>query len=105
MYVRETSSSTSSDEYVHKITRMPFIYKADFVSEESIKNMKDAMKEFELKWTPSIHMPKAAARIWLRCTDVRVERLQDISETDAEKEGCERRYSIYKGNPVSFEVM
>lgn len=40
------------------------------------------------KWRPSIHMPKKAARIFLRVTDVRVERVQDISEEDAWKEGC-----------------
>lgn len=32
------------------------------------------------KWKPSIHMPKDAARIWLKVTDVRVERLQEISQ-------------------------
>ena len=37
---------------------------------------------------PSIHMPKEAARIWLKVKDVRVERLQEISEKQAEKEGC-----------------
>lgn len=31
-------------------------------------------------WRPSIHMPKAAARIWLKVTDVRVERLQEIDD-------------------------
>lgn len=36
---------------------------------------------------PSIHMPKEAARIWLKVTDVRVERLQDITEDQTEEEG------------------
>lgn len=40
------------------------------------------------KWKPSIRMPKEAARIWLRVTDVRVERLQDMTDDDAEAEGC-----------------
>lgn len=44
----------------------------------------------DAKWYPSIHMPKEAARIWLKVTDVRVERLQKCGEgwcIDIEKEG------------------
>ena len=41
----------------------------------------------DAKWKPSIHMPKEAARIWLKVTDVRVERLQDITENGIKDEG------------------
>ena len=41
------------------------------------------------KWKPSFHMPKEAARIWLKVTDVRVERLQEITEDGAWQEGTD----------------
>lgn len=46
--------------------------------------------DFHCVWHPSIHMPKEAARIWLKVTGVRVERLQECGEgwcIDIEKEG------------------
>ena len=42
---------------------------------------------YDLKWHPSIHMPKEAARIWLKVTDVRVECLQDMTLDDFLSEG------------------
>ncbi len=49
------------------------------------------------KWHPSIHMPKEAARIFLRVTNVRVERLQDITDEESEKEGCSDYASTANG--------
>ncbi|MEI6823791.1 MAG: hypothetical protein WCL51_17820 [Bacteroidota bacterium] len=73
LWVRETFAPAIDD----------FAYKADY-SESVLKE--DRNKGL---WKPSIFMPKTAARIWLKIIDVRVERLKDISEEDASKEGAD----------------
>ncbi|ENM5773723.1 hypothetical protein V4V55_001123 [Vibrio mimicus] len=45
--------------------------------------------KIDMKWTPSIHMPRWASRLTLKVTDVRIERMQDISEKQCWKEGIE----------------
>lgn len=64
-----------------------YIYRADYSDTE--KFYRDG-KEIEMKWHPSLHMPKDAARIFLRVTNVRVERLQDITVEDALAEGMDK---------------
>ena len=52
----------------------------------------------EDRWHPSIHMPKEAARIFLRIINIRVERLQDAEECDIEDEGymgCPNEHTVY----------
>jgi hypothetical protein len=74
LYVRETWCDDR--QFTREDTPGRYFYKA---SEED---------GFTVKWHPSIHMPKEAARIWLKVTDVMVERLQEITEVQAQAEGC-----------------
>lgn len=74
LWVRET---WYPEKYFNGLHENFFLkYKADFGPEP-----------VDWNWKPSIFMPKAVARIWLRVVDVRVERLQEISEGDAIAEG------------------
>lgn len=78
LYVRETWCALPVNEAGHMRGHSIYYYRADG----------DLRPEgWRGKWRPSIHMPKEAARIWLKVTDVRVERLQDITPKGAESEG------------------
>lgn len=74
LWVRETWSKDENGEYV---------YRANYGTTED-----DSFPPSMYKWKPSIHMPREAARIFLKVTNVKVERLQDIAEEDALKEGA-----------------
>lgn len=78
LWVRETWCNRMAWDGGNKI-----IYKADI--EDSLQHMH--------KWKPSIHMPRSAARLFLKVTDVRVEQLRDITEDGAKAEGI-RKFSI-----------
>lgn len=86
LYVRETFCPYDKG---HIIDGKKYVYKSDATNySESLR------KEFGYKWRPSIHMPKEAARIFLRVTDVRVERLRSIDEEQAKAEGANFRVGI-----------
>ncbi|PNH94055.1 hypothetical protein [Vibrio diazotrophicus] len=68
------------------------VYKSGYPQKQLLSKYESVMKESDIKWTPSIHMPRAASRLTLKVTDVRIERVQDITEDQAIKEGF--------GNPV-----
>lgn len=60
----------------------------------------------DAKWHPSIHMPKKAARIWLKVTNVRVEHLQDMQIEDIAKEGLHfNKYATDKEKVSEFSKL
>lgn len=86
LYVRETWH-----KYIKRVGKGESCRFAEFYGyRASVANSEDA----DEPWRPSIHMPKEAARIWLKVTDVRVERLQDMGKMDAVKEGIDTRLCI-----------
>lgn len=79
LYVRETWSEIKNADGSHN----KYVYKAS-----DQYPFGESRYIIKFNWKPSIHMPKKAARIWLKVTDVRVERLQDITEDGAKEEGA-----------------
>jgi hypothetical protein len=75
LWVRETWQHHGRPD-IHEVK---YIYKAD--KSKTVAEI--------IKWKPSIFMPKEACRLFLEVTDIRVERLQNISERDAISEGIE----------------
>lgn len=63
-------------------------YRADGRGEETVPP-DGGMDDAKVRWKPSIFMPRWACRLTLQVVSTRVERVQDISENDAEAEGCE----------------
>lgn len=80
LYVRETWCGLPVNEAGHMRGHTIYYYKAD--GELRPKGWRGT-------WHPSIHMPKEAARIWLKVTDVRVKRLQGITDEQAKREGIQ----------------
>ncbi len=78
------------------------LYRANYPDHvpSSYENLKSAE---EIRWRPSIHMPRWASRITLEITNLGVQRLQSISQNDAAREGLVRlpasgRYCINQGD-------
>jgi hypothetical protein len=85
LWVKETYAMYGENSII------PYEYKANF---------KEPIDKF-WKWKPSIFMPRKASRITLEITNIRVERLNDISEEDAIAEGVE--YINSEGNGVYYK--
>lgn len=92
LYVRETWMIQSMKNYEKNVK---FLYKArpTKLNEVHVSNKRyEEMLKFECKngWQSSLFMPKVAARIFLKVTNVRVERLQDIDGEGAKAEGIRK---------------
>lgn len=88
LWVRETHAfcprSPLAKTWSHTPEEARVIYGAD-----GERRLSGPLGPWKVKWRPSIHMPRWASRLTLEVTEVRVERLQDISEEDARAEGVE----------------
>jgi len=92
LYVRETFIIGLPDGTEQECENNPLtvFYRAD----DTVKDWIDwGGENINIPWKPSIHMPKKYARIFLKVTNVRVERLQDIRLDDVYAEGFIPEYS------------
>jgi len=87
LWVRETFAHTKQANINPIYPEYGYVYKATDQEWEDYLGW---------KWKPSLFMPKEACRLFLKVTDVHVERLQDISESDARAEGSRGSISIDK---------
>lgn len=90
MYVRETWQylyELDGNEQVIEDTGKYYYAATDTIPFKAYVD-ENGVEHDHATWRPSIHMPKEAARIWLKVTDVRVERLQEMKPVDVIKEGA-----------------
>lgn len=92
LYIRETFKIDSLSNLDKRLT---ILFKTGDKLKINEKEHNQVFEKFDKrlngKWKPSIHMPKEYARIFLKVTNIRIERLQDITYEDILKEGCPYR--------------
>lgn len=107
LWVRETFADLRGTGIEHRSDPSGPLQRYAFAADCLPGSYRDqARRDFGVKWKPSIHMPRAASRITLEITGVRVERLSDCSETDAIAEGIERCEDGvgWRRGPVSGDI-